>query len=118
MTIDRLSVPRGQPYLHRQLNVLQEEPAMNGRKLTREVARISILGVVSVLAACAHAPAAPEEMSILDALENQRMSLGPASCAALNATAVCEKSTRLDPGRSCRCVDPRAFSSGARALRL
>jgi hypothetical protein len=59
-------------------------------------------------------------MSILDALDNQQQSSqqGPVSCAALNATAVCEKSTRLDAGRSCRCVDPRAFNSGGRALRL
>src|SRR5262245_48666701 len=99
MTIDRLSVPRSQPYLRRQLNVLQEEPAMNGRKLTRELTRIVILGAIAALTACAHAPTAREQMSILDALDNvdnQRMSLGPASCAALNATAVCEKSTRLD----------------------
>jgi hypothetical protein len=118
MTIDRLPVLRGQPYLHRQLNVLQEEPAMKGRKLTWNFARIAVLGVAAALIACAHAPAAREEMSILDALQTHQSSLGPASCAALNATAVCEKSTRLDAGRSCRCVDPRAFDSGGRALRL
>jgi hypothetical protein len=118
MTIDRLPVLRGQPYLRSQLNVLQEEPAMNGRKLARDLARCAVLGVAGALVACAHGPTAREEMSILDAMDNQRSSLGPASCAALNATAVCEKSTRLDAGRTCRCVDPRAFGSSSRALRL
>ena len=91
---------------------------MNGRKLARSFARFTVLCVAGALAACAHAPAAREQMSILDALDNPRPSLGPASCAALNATAVCEKSTRLDAGRTCRCVDPRAFGSSSRALRL
>ena len=91
---------------------------MNGRKLTYRVARIAIFGVVTTLAACAHAPAALQETSILEALDGQQRSRGPGSCAALNATAVCEKSTRLDAGRSCQCVDPQAFSNGSRALRL
>jgi hypothetical protein len=91
---------------------------MIGRKLTRSLARFAVLGVAAALAACAHAPAAREEMSILEAVDSPRPSLGPASCAALNATAVCEKSTRLDAGRTCHCVDPRAFGTGSRALRL
>ncbi|MEJ0036693.1 MAG: hypothetical protein WDO68_11490 [Gammaproteobacteria bacterium] len=89
---------------------------MNGKKLTRGVARIAVLSVAGLLAACAHTPRS-REMSILDALDNQRSSLGPASCAALNAAAVCEKSTRLDRGRNCGCADPRAFASG-RPLQL
>lgn len=81
---------------------------MNGWKLTRKVDRIAILAVVGAIAACAHAPT--EDLSILDALENQRLSHGPASCAALNATAVCERSTRLDGGQDCRCVDTNAIT--------
>lgn len=92
---------------------------MNGRKLEQHLVRFAVATLIGVLSACAHAPAAREQMSILDALDSQKQqSLGPASCAALNATSVCEKSTRLDAGRSCRCVDPQAFSSGGRSLRL
>ena len=94
---------------------------MHGRKLEQHLMRyVAVATLTAVLAACAHAPAAREQMSILDALDSQQRhpSLGPASCAALNTTAVCEKSTRLDAGRSCRCVDPRAFDTGGRPLRL
>ena len=94
---------------------------MHGRKLEQHVIGFAaVAALVFALAACTHAPAAPEQMSILDALDNQQQyrSLGPASCASLNTTAVCEKSTRLDAGRSCRCVDPRAFDNGGRAPRL
>ena len=87
---------------------------MNGRKLTREVARIAVLSLAGALTACAHAPAT-QEMSILEAIEGQRPSLGPASCAALNVAAVCEKSTRLERGRNCVCADPQALT-GVRAL--
>jgi hypothetical protein len=91
---------------------------MNGRTLIRRTARIASLGVVVALVACASAPAPPQELSILESIDAQQSSLGPASCAALNATAVCQKSTRLDSGRNCRCVDPRAFGNGSGALRL
>ena len=92
---------------------------MNGRKLEQHLVRFAVTTVFGVLAASAHAPAAREQMSILDALDRQQqLSPGPASCAALNTTAVCEKSARLDAGRSCRCVDQRAFDNGGRALRL
>jgi hypothetical protein len=94
----------------------QEEPTMNGWKLNCGVARITVLCLVGIIAACAHAPAT-QHLSILDALDRQEASRGPASCAALNATAVCEKSTRLDGGRDCRCVDTQAIT-GARAFRL
>lgn len=89
---------------------------MNGWKLNCGVARIAMLGVVGVIAACANAPAI-QRLSILEALDQQQSSRGPASCAALNATAVCEKSTRLDGGRDCRCVDTEALT-GAGAFRL
>ena len=89
---------------------------MNGRKLTPGVARIAILGVLGALVACAHTPRA-QEMSILDAIQNQRSSVGPASCAALNVAAVCEKSTRLGRGRNCGCADPRSIAGG-QALQL
>lgn len=82
---------------------------MNGWKLTRKIARITVLGVASVIGACAHAPPT-EPMSILDALDNHQASRGPASCAALNATAVCERSTRLDGGQDCKCVDTREIT--------
>ena len=91
---------------------------MNGRMLARRIARIASLGVIAALVACATAPAARQEVSILDAIDTQQSSLGPASCAALNATAVCEKSARLDSGGRCRCVDSRAFDKIGRALRL
>ena len=92
---------------------------MNGRKLTSGVAHIAFLGVIATVAACAHAPGMQEEVSILDELGDQRSSLGPASCAALNATAVCEKSARLDdPIRRCHCVDPEAFSRGGKVFRF
>ena len=74
------------------------------------------LAVIGVIAACAHAPP-PEDLSILDSIENHHLSRRPASCAEMNATAVCEKSTRLDGDRECRCVDTRALT-GAGALRL
>jgi hypothetical protein len=84
---------------------------MNGRKLIPGVACVAVLGILGALGACAHAPQT-QEMSILDAIENHRSSVGPASCAALNAAAVCEKSTRLDRGRNCGCVDPRSIAGG------
>src|SRR5690348_7181930 len=93
-----------------------EEPTMIGWKLTRAVARLPVLAVIGVIAACAHAPP-PEDLSILDSIENHHLSRRPASCAEMNATAVCEKSTRLDGDRECRCVDTRALT-GAGALRL
>jgi hypothetical protein len=89
---------------------------MNGWKLTRGVARTLVLVVIGVIAACAHAPPT-QELSILDSLENHPLSRGPASCAEMNATAVCEKSTRLDGGHNCRCVDTKALT-GAGAFRL
>ena len=89
---------------------------MNGWKLTQRVARIAILALVGAIAACAHAPP-PQDLSILDAIENRHLSRGPASCAEMNATAVCEKSTRLDGGHNCRCVDTKALT-GAGAFRL
>jgi len=89
---------------------------MNGWKLTCGIAWITVLGVAGVLGACANHPAT-QQMSILDALDNQQSQRGPASCASMNATAVCEKSTRLDGGRDCRCVDTRALT-GAGAFRL
>lgn len=82
---------------------------MNGWKLIRAVTRIAVPGVVGALASCAHAPPS-KEMSIVDAIERQQASQTPASCAAMNATAVCEKSTRLESGHDCRCVDPRALT--------
>lgn len=93
---------------------------MNGRKLEQPLVRFAVATLISALSACAHAPAAREQMSVLDVLDSQpqHSSVGPMSCAARNATFVCEKSTRLDPGRSCRCVDPRAFENGGRALRF
>jgi len=89
---------------------------MNGWKLTSGIARMSVLGVAGALGACAHHPST-QRLSILDALDNQQSHRGPASCAAMNATAVCEKSTRVDGGRDCRCVDTRALT-GAGAFRL
>jgi len=90
---------------------------MNGRKLTCGIARITVLGVVvGALGACAHHPST-QRLSILDALDNQQSHRGPASCAAMNATAVCEKSTRLDGISECRCVDTRALT-GAGAFRF
>jgi hypothetical protein len=50
-------------------------------------------------------------MSILDALDNHQR-LGPTSCAALNASAICEKSTRLGSTRNCGCVDAAALTDG------
>jgi hypothetical protein len=92
---------------------------MNGRKLEQPLVQFAVATLICALSACAHAPAAREQMSILDALDSQQQpSAVPTSCAARNATFVCEKSTRLDPGRSCRCVDPRAFDSGGGAFRL
>ena len=91
---------------------------MNGWKLAHLVVRITLLGIVGALSACATAPpAAHPEMSILDAIDNQRSSVGPASCAALNAAAVCEKSTRLGTTRNCGCADPHAITDGT-AFRL
>jgi hypothetical protein len=82
---------------------------MNGWKLTRRIDRIAILGVAGAVVACTHAPP-PQEMSIVEAVETSRLSAAPASCASLNATTVCEKSTRFDSGRNCRCVDARALT--------
>jgi hypothetical protein len=89
---------------------------MNGWKLTRGIAQVTVLGIAGALGACAHHPAT-QQLSILDTLDNQQSSRGPASCAALNATAVCEKSTRLDGGHNCRCVDTKSIT-GAGAFRL
>lgn len=89
---------------------------MNGWKLTRRIGRIAILVVAGAIGACAHAPPS-QEMSIVEAIANPQVSSGPASCAALNAAAVCEKTTRLDNASQCRCVDARALT-GFRALRF
>jgi hypothetical protein len=105
VTIHRLSVFRAQPYLQLEIS---GATLMNGWKL----ARLVPVGVVAVLSACAAAPPAHQEMSILDALDAQRSNLGPASCAALNTASVCEKSTRLDRGRNCGCSDPHAIADG------
>ena len=86
---------------------------MNGWKL----ARLTSVGVIGALSACATPPPAHPEVSILDAIDAQRSNVGPTSCAALNTAAVCEKSTRLDRGRNCGCSDPRAIADGT-ALRL
>ena len=85
---------------------------MNGWKPARAVARIALAVIVGVLSACATAPNAPrQEMSILDTLDNHQQ-LGPTSCAALNASAICEKSTRLGSTRNCGCVDAAALTDG------
>lgn len=89
---------------------------MNGWKLTRGITWTPVLAVIGAIAACAHAPPT-QDLSILDSLENQRVSRGPVSCAEMNATAVCEKSTRLDGGHDCRCVESKALT-GAGAFRL
>jgi hypothetical protein len=82
---------------------------MNGRQLIRRMARLGVLGTAGALAACATAPPAPE-MSILDVIDDhEHLGQGPASCAALNAAAVCEKSTRLESGRNCQCADPASL---------
>jgi hypothetical protein len=92
---------------------------MNGRKLEQPLVQFAVATLICALSACAHAPAAREQMSILDTLGSQQQpSVDPTSCAARNATFVCEKSTRLDVSRSCRCVDPRAFDDRGGALRL
>jgi hypothetical protein len=84
---------------------------MNARKLMRRIARFATLGTAGTLMACATAPPSPE-LSILDVIDNhQRLPQGPVSCAALNAAAVCEKSTRLDTGRNCQCADPASLTN-------
>lgn len=80
---------------------------MNVGKLMRAVTHFAVVGVAAALASCAHSPPA-KQMSIVDMLDKQSQS--PTSCAAMNATAVCEKSTRLEGGHDCRCVDPRALT--------
>jgi hypothetical protein len=83
---------------------------MNGWKLTRRIGRIALPGVAGAIVACAHAPP-PQEISIVEAIETSRQATGPASCAALNATTVCKKSTRFDDGsRDCTCLDARALT--------
>lgn len=84
---------------------------MNGRNLEQHLIRFAVATLIGALSACAHAPAARQQLSILDALDSQpqQSSSGLAACAGRNATLVCEKTMRFDPGRNCRCVDSRAF---------
>ncbi len=87
---------------------------MNGCKLTRGVIRIPVLALIATVASCSQTPRPPE--SILDTLEAQRVSQGPPSCAEMNATTVCERSTRLS-SFDCRCVDTKALT-GAQGYRF
>ena len=86
---------------------------MNGWKLTRRIGRLAILAAAGATVACADAPKA-QDLSIVEVIEHPRVATGAASCAALNAALVCEKSTRLDGDRKCQCVDPRALTGTAR----
>ncbi len=93
---------------------------MNGWKIARAGVGLALLGIVSSLSACAGAPSARQpsarqEASILDVVD-RRQAVGPVSCAALGASSICEKSTRLDKGHNCGCADPQAITDG-RAFR-
>jgi hypothetical protein len=85
---------------------------MNGRKIFSAGARLALLGIAAALSACATAPSAHQELSILDAVDRQR-SQAPVSCAAMGISAVCEKSTRLGAARNCGCADAHALADGA-----
>ena len=83
---------------------------MSGKVLTRRIAPVITACAALALAACATAP--PREQSILDAIDAQGFNLGPQSCAALDAAAICTKSTRLDKGRKCGCADRNSIADG------
>jgi hypothetical protein len=84
---------------------------MKGRKFLDAGVRVALPGIVLALCACASTPAAHPEVSILDAVNQQRMN-APVSCAAMGASSVCEKSTRLGSTRNCGCADPHALADG------
>ncbi len=83
---------------------------MNGRMLTRGIAPVIMSGIALALTACATAP--PRELSILEAIDAQRFSMGPQSCAALDAATVCVQSTRLDKSKECSCADRYSLREG------
>jgi hypothetical protein len=83
---------------------------MNGRMLIRGFVRATLVGITLSLTACATAP--PQELSIIEAINDQGFTMGPQSCAALDAATVCVKSTRLDKDKSCSCADRYQLSDG------
>jgi hypothetical protein len=83
---------------------------MNGRMLTRGIT----LCITLALAGCATAP--PQELSILDVMQEGSMSKS-LSCAALDAATLCVQSSRLDRSKECGCVD-RQSVSGAQQFRF
>jgi len=79
-------------------------------KLRRTSVAVLLTSLGIALSGCA-TTAAPQELSILDAMSAQSLSR-PQSCAALNAATMCIQTMRLSRNKDCGCVDRQAIATG------